>query len=623
MRCRRGPCGPTPTAAARLTRSLAAAAGAFAIAGVAAAVAAQQVRDNALVAAGTASVSGTVFIAGDAKQPARRARVTLTDFTHASPGRTTTTDDRGAFAFHNLPAGRFELRGFKAGYLMGSYGASRPNRAGTPIVVTDGQRIADRSFTIARGGVITGIVRDARGRPVAGLNVRVLKLGYHAVTGEAALGPASAASLLVTDDRGEYRAFGLPPGGYLVLVDPRPPPPPGGEQEIRQFSREEVRQAMQAVRPGAAAPLPSSRSAASVRVDYAPVFHPGTTDIGAAATVALDASEERRDVDVTIQLVPTATISGTITSPSGALPPSLMIRLPPAGTHVGMLAGAGLRTPSVQPRADGTYAIAGVAPGSYTVQARVGARGGRGGTAVENAPTMWAAADVTVSGQDLDVPLTLQNGVAVSGRVVFAGTPPTAEALQTLSFRLIPLGAGGTALYTGGGRVDAEGRFTFAGVIPDTYQFTATWTNPAAGNTWTIASSVADGRDAFEAPLRVEPGAPVEWTVTFTDRPATLAGGLQDAGGRPATDYYILLFSADRAHWTPGSRRVRMTRPATDGAFSVRGMPPGEYLVVALTDLESGEWNDPALLAQLVPSAVKVTLRKAETTRRDFRIGGL
>jgi hypothetical protein len=66
-----------------------------------------------------------------------------------------------------------------------------------------------------------------------------------------------------------------------------------------------------------------------------------------------------------------------------------------------------------------------------------------------------------------------------------------------------------------------------------------------------------------------------------------------------------------------------MTRPATDGVFSVRGMPPGEYLVVALTDLESGEWNDPALLAQLAPSAVKVTLREAETTRQDFRIGGL
>ena len=73
-------------------------------------------------------------------------------------------------------------------------------------------------MTIVRGGVITGIVRDTGGRPVPGLNVRVLKLGYNAVTGERTLGAPSTGSVGLTDDRGEYRAYGLPPGGYLVVV---------------------------------------------------------------------------------------------------------------------------------------------------------------------------------------------------------------------------------------------------------------------------------------------------------------------------------------------------------------------------------------------------------------------
>lgn len=77
-------------------------------------------------------------------------------------------------------------------------------------------------MTIARGGVITGVVRDLRGRPVPGVNVRVLKLGYSAVTGERSLGAPSIGSASMTDDRGEYRAFGLPPGGYLVLAAPGP-----------------------------------------------------------------------------------------------------------------------------------------------------------------------------------------------------------------------------------------------------------------------------------------------------------------------------------------------------------------------------------------------------------------
>jgi hypothetical protein len=65
-----------------------------------------------------------------------------------------------------------------------------------------------------------------------------------------------------------------------------------------------------------------------------------------------------------------------------------------------------------------------------------------------------------------------------------------------------------------------------------------------------------------------------------------------------------------------------MTRPATDGSFTIKGLPPGEYFLAAPTDLESGEWNDPVLLDQLAPSSLRVVLRDGETTRRDLRIGG-
>ena len=170
----------------------------FAIACGAAAVAQTPVRDDARVAAGTASISGTVFVfsmAGEAKQPARRVRVTLTNVARTSPGQTTTTDDGGAFTFHRLTPGQYELQAFKPAYLRASYGASRPDRAGTPVVVKDGEAVTNLAMTIARGGVITGVVRDIGGRPVPGLNVRVLKLGYNAVTGERTLGAPSTGSV--------------------------------------------------------------------------------------------------------------------------------------------------------------------------------------------------------------------------------------------------------------------------------------------------------------------------------------------------------------------------------------------------------------------------------------------
>jgi hypothetical protein len=65
-----------------------------------------------------------------------------------------------------------------------------------------------------------------------------------------------------------------------------------------------------------------------------------------------------------------------------------------------------------------------------------------------------------------------------------------------------------------------------------------------------------------------------------------------------------------------------MTRPATDGSYSVKGLPPGEYYLAAPTDLETGEWNDPVLLEQFVRSSAKITLRDGETTTQDFRLGG-
>src|SRR5262245_25995091 len=204
-----------------------------------AAAAAAQVRDGPRVAP-TASIAGVAFVDGAARQPARRVRVTLTDTARVIPGRTTTTDDNGAFAFQGIPAGRFELQAFKNGYLRASYGASRPDRAGTPIAVKDGDAITGRAMRSVRGGGIAGAGGDPRGRPVPGITGRVSRLGYDAVTGEPTLSVPASSFVAPTDDRGEYRAYGLPPGGYLVQVTPPVSGRSGRADDIRQLTNEDV-----------------------------------------------------------------------------------------------------------------------------------------------------------------------------------------------------------------------------------------------------------------------------------------------------------------------------------------------------------------------------------------------
>ena len=58
-------------------------------------------------------------------------------------------------------------------------------------------------------------VFDEDGEPVAMVNVQALRQSY--VRGQKQLAPASSAS---TNDRGEFRIFGLPPGRYFLSATP-------------------------------------------------------------------------------------------------------------------------------------------------------------------------------------------------------------------------------------------------------------------------------------------------------------------------------------------------------------------------------------------------------------------
>jgi hypothetical protein len=282
--------------------------------------------------------------------------------------------------------------------------------------------------------------------------------------------------------------------------------------------------------------------------------------------------------------------------------------------------------------AEGAFRLMNVPPGQYRLTARAtiaparpapqpaGAAGGRGrgGPARGETVTVWAQADLAVDGRPVsNVLLSLQPGIAVSGQVAFEGTapqPPDLSRIRILMSPAEPTTYGGSL----SARADAAGRFSIPSVPPGRYRLSATG---ATG--WFAESAVIGGQDALDFPLEVKGNQNIAGVVvTFTDRQTELTGTLTDGRNQPAPEYTLVVFPADSRYWTGRSRRIQSARPSTDGRFTFRNLPPGEYRLAPLFDLEPGATSDPAFLEQLETTSLRVTLQPGEKKAQDIRVGG-
>jgi Carboxypeptidase regulatory-like domain len=584
------------------------------------------VRDAAKsAAAGTASIGGTIVTDDSDARPLRRVRVAAAT-ADRQVTRSAVTDDSGRFVMTGLPAGRYLLTAAKPGYASYSYGATRPNRPGTAVVLGEGQRLTGLTLRMARGAVISGQLVDQNGDPFAGAQVYAMR-NVFVGTGQRQLVPAGSS---LTDDRGHYRIWGLAAGDYVISANAgfgaaamRP------DMEIARLTDADIARAVSDLGRGTARPggpagaggAPPDAAAPPPRtVGYASVFYPGTFVASQATAIKVGAGEERAGVDFPLSLVPTAKVEGTIAVPEGVSAQGLSVQMignNPAGMLLDVLRRA-------NPTADGSFTFAGVAPGTYTIVVRgqpprpaPAAPAARPGPPQQ--PTHWATAEVTVDGQDISgLSLMLQPGMTVKGRVQFEGTTTLPDATRfRITFAPVQ-NQGEVTVGVSGTQPDASGAFSMVGVTPGRYRINAVVASVRPDTTWRVKSAVVDGRDALDFPieLRSQPG---EVVVTFSDQSTELSGIVQDAAGQPAPEYHVVIFAADRNYWTAPSRRIRSLRPSADGKYTVSGLPPGEYLMVAVSDIEPGEWFDPALLDQLSRVALKVTLADGEKKAQDLR----
>jgi protocatechuate 3,4-dioxygenase beta subunit len=604
---------------------------------------------------GSATVSGAVILDNGTGQPLRRVRVSLRS-ADSSIDRAVMTDDQGRFMLHGLPTGRYSLTATKPAYVTTYFGSRRPGRGpGTPLALTEGQVMENIVMRMPRGAVIAGRVVDEFNQPMQNASIRVMQRRMSA--GERRLlSVPGLRNTVRTDDQGRYRVFGLTPGDYVVLVSPATT----GQGEVRQLSTSDVDAAVADVRSGAQTTPAAGVSTAGTSqpeaptvpfggraVGFAPVYYPGTLQANAASTVTVRAGQEIQNVDLTVRLVPMARLEGTITGPDGQPVAGVTALLLPEGDQ----ATVGLRSLSsiIRTRPDGTFTASNVAPGRYTLSARSRGSGtetvmelGGGGVFVarQSLPTrtnqadgppptpLWAQETVDVNGEDLTgLSLTMHEGMTISGQVVFDGQLPPPEDLGTVRIGVTPVGSNGISLGIPGDMVAADGTFTLAGVTPGSYRMTAAVPSSGgftADSGWQLGSAVFEGRDTLDTNLEVQPGRSLEGLVlTFTDKRTELSGTVTDSAGDAVSDLTILVFPTDASLWSADSRRMpRPQQPGSDGMFRITSLPPGDYRLAVVTEIEQEQWGDPVFMEQVAAASIPITLVAGEKTVQDVQVGG-
>jgi hypothetical protein len=525
---------------------------------------------------GTSIIRGQIVTA-DTGAPIRRAQVRINS-PEAREGRVATTDQQGRFEIKELPAGRYTMTASKGGFVALQYGQRRPSESGTPIELGDGQTIEKISIALPRGSVLGGRITDEFGEPVANASVTAFRYGY--VGGARRLTPAGQNSRDTTDDQGQFRLFGLPPGDYYVSATLRT----GG--------------------PEVTDPMGELSG-------YSATYYPGTMNVAEAARVTLAVSQENTGISFGLIATKLVRVSGQVLMSDGAPATNGMVMLVPSSANgrpgVAMQqGGAGNRVDQ-----NGTFRLPNVAPGRYQVQARAG-----GGREFE-----ISKMDLMVGAEDVEgLTMVTAPGATITGNVVTDTGEPFDFKPAQLQVGARP-GSPDMAMGVGGGasRVGDDWSFSLRNVTD------AVILRAQAPQGWAMKAVVINGQDITDTPTEFAAGQTVGGVqIVLTKKITSLTGQVTDSRGYPVLDATVVVFPSDEKLWTYQSRFIKAARPDQEGKFHVTGLPGLEnYLAVALQGLEDGQAGDPEFLATIKDLGTKVELGEGESKAVDVKLSAV
>jgi hypothetical protein len=555
---------------------------------------------------GTGKLRGRI-VAGDTGSVVRRAQVRVSGPDIGS--KTALTDAEGRYEFKDLPAGRFTLSASKSGFVTMQFGQNRPFEPGRPIELVDAQVMDKADMSLPRGSVLAGRVVDEFGEAVADADVTAMRMQFQ--NGKRRLTPSGRNG--TTNDLGQFRIYGLPPGEYYVSAT------------LRNMNS----MVMDLLAGGAGGPTGSNQSAG-----YAATYYPGTPNPAEAQRVSLAVGQELPSVDIQLQPVRLAKITGVAVGSDGKpMAGSMVILMPAMKDAIQFMPGGTSRT-----NKDGQFTLTGVTPGDYSLQVQsVGAMMQAAGAAMSfvfstsdsstpgaTAPQEreFGMANVTVAGEDISGLVVVgTRGAKASGKITFAGSAAP-EGVSTLRLMAGPTDAdnmGPAAAAFGNSSVKDDGSFTIDGLVGGRI-----FRVMNAPKGWYLKRVTVSGEDVTDKGMEFKPGEDVsDIAVEMTNKTTSVTGTVTDDKGQTLKDYTVVVFAEDQQKWTlPGTRWTTSARPDQEGRFKVSNLPPGEYYAIAVDYVASGEWGDPEWLARASKKATRLTLDEGGVKTIDLKLSG-
>jgi len=516
----------------------------------------------------TCVVSGIVIRSQDSA-PLKNATVQLVNEADREHNIATKTSAEGHFELKNVPPAQYKLRVSRNGYVTQELNQKKPGDPGATFSLRVGQRASDLVFKMARAAVISGKVFDEDGEPMVGVSVRAVHREF--TNGRKGFGVAGDST---TDDRGEFRLFGLPTGRYYISAQLSGWDHVVGDPEFSGSDKDNGKKG------------------------YAKVYYPSALEVAKASSIYVKEGEEAPSIDIFMKEVTVYSVRGTV-----------QLLFPHKGTSdTRVIVTRRVQNPGWETagesavKTDGSFLVPELAPGEYTVR----------GFYFEQDKFYSTQEDIDVLNADVDsLMLPLAPGTEIPGHLLWDGKP-SLEGERVSVF----LSSEESEVFgrNGWANVEENNQFTMKEVSQGTFRI-----NVGGVSKDCYVKDIHFGETPLpDHVLHFKRGLSGPLDVTVSSKGARIQGMVTNSESIPVAGVWVVAVPEESKR----NLHELFKSVTTDqyGRYDLRGLAPGAYSIFSWDGVEREEWEDPDFLKTNGTKGIPIEVIDSDTKSADLQL---